>query len=107
MESVENAESEELVELIVSLLVKEQMSEEDVIDRLVSDGLDRSVAEEWVWTLSIQIGEHRKKQGRNQMLEGAAWAIGGTVATLAEIGYIFWGAILYGVIKFIQGAVKA
>lgn len=107
MESNESPEKEALIEQIVTLLVKEQMTEEDVIDQLVADGLDRTEAETWVGALSLQIAEHRKKQGRNQMLEGAAWAIGGTVATLAEIGYIFWGAILYGVIKFIQGAVKA
>lgn len=107
MESNENPEAEALIEQIVTLLVKEQMTEEDVIDQLVADGLDRTEAETWVRALSLQIAEHRKKQGRNQMLEGAAWAIGGTAATLAEIGYIFWGAILYGVIKFIQGAVKA
>jgi hypothetical protein len=43
------------------------------------------------------------RTANKNMLYGALWCIGGTVATLAEIGYIFWGAILFGAIQFFQG----
>jgi hypothetical protein len=45
------------------------------------------------------------------MLIGALWAIGGSIATFASYGsasgggkyFIFWGAILFGVIDFPVG----
>jgi len=36
------------------------------------------------------------------MIFGALWCIGGTVATITDIGYIFWGAILFGAIQFFE-----
>ncbi len=37
------------------------------------------------------------------MLYDALWCIGGIIATVADIGYIFWEAILFGGIQFIKG----
>jgi hypothetical protein len=49
--------------------------------------------------------------GLRKMFIGALWAIGGTIATLASYDsakgggryFIFWGAILFGVIDFLRG----
>lgn len=43
----------------------------------------------------------------NDILWGAIWCGGGIAATLADIGYIFWGAIIYGGIKLISGIVSS
>jgi hypothetical protein len=40
------------------------------------------------------------------MLFGALWCIGGTVLTLANTGYIFWGAIVFGGVQFIRGLIN-
>ena len=45
----------------------------------------------------------KKKQAENDMLYGALWCIGGIIATAAHIGFIFWGAILFGGIQFLGG----
>lgn len=45
----------------------------------------------------------KKKQAENDMLYGALWCIGGIIATAAHIGFIFWGAILFGGIQFFRG----
>jgi len=45
----------------------------------------------------------KKKQAKNDMLYGALWCIGGIVATAAHIGFIFWGAVLFGSIQFFRG----
>ena len=37
------------------------------------------------------------------MIWGALWCVGGIVATVADIGYIFYGAIIFGAIQFFKG----
>jgi hypothetical protein len=37
------------------------------------------------------------------MIFGALWCIGGTVLTISNTGYIFWGAIVFGGIQFFKG----
>lgn len=49
----------------------------------------------------------KKKQAENDMLYGALWCIGGIIATAAHIGFIFWGAILFGGIQFFRGLVNS
>lgn len=44
-----------------------------------------------------------KKSANNDMLYGALWCIGGVIGTMAEIGYIFWGAIVFGGYQFLKG----
>jgi len=40
---------------------------------------------------------------RNDMLWGAVWCMGGIIATAADFGYIFWGAIVFGGFQLIRG----
>lgn len=47
----------------------------------------------------------REKAGKD-MLYGALWFFGGLVATMADIGAIFWGAMVFGGIQFIGGLIK-
>lgn len=47
------------------------------------------------------------KDGTKDMIFGALWCIGGTVLTLSNIGYIFYGAIIFGAIQFIKGLVNS
>ncbi|KAB1157952.1 hypothetical protein [Flavobacterium luteum] len=49
----------------------------------------------------------QKKQAENDMLYGALWCIGGIIATAAHIGFIFWGAILFGGIQFFRGLINS
>lgn len=49
----------------------------------------------------------KKEQASNDMLYGALWCTGGVIATAADIGYIFWGAIVYGGIRFFKGLAKS
>ena len=41
------------------------------------------------------------------MKYGALWCVGGIVGTAALIGFIFWGAILFGGIQFFKGVANA
>lgn len=44
-----------------------------------------------------------KSRAKKDMLYGALWCVGGLVATAANIGFIFWGAIIFGGFQFIKG----
>lgn len=37
------------------------------------------------------------------MLYGALWCVGGLALTLANVGFIFWGAIIFGGVQFFKG----
>jgi hypothetical protein len=45
----------------------------------------------------------RKHKAEKDMLYGLLWFLGGLVLTIAEIGYLFWGAMLFGAIQFFKG----
>ncbi len=47
--------------------------------------------------------EEENDTDQKDMLFGALWCIGGLAATMADIGYIFWGAIIFGAGQFIKG----
>mgnify|MGYP001551922464 FL=1 len=42
-------------------------------------------------------------RAKKDILYGALWCVGGLVATAAEIGYIFWGAIVFGGVQCVKG----
>lgn len=48
-----------------------------------------------------------KERAQKDILYGALWCIGGTVATLADVGYIFWGAIVFGGIQCVKGIINS
>jgi len=51
--------------------------------------------------------EERKKQANKDMLYGALWCVGGLVATMADVGFIFWGAIVFGAVQFFKGLINS
>lgn len=53
--------------------------------------------------LEYQRDREKKAQARKDMIYGALWCIGGTIFTVADTGFIFWGAILFGGIQFFKG----
>jgi hypothetical protein len=48
-----------------------------------------------------------REQANKDMLYGALWCVGGIVATVANLGYVFWGAIVFGGIQFFKGLINA
>jgi hypothetical protein len=71
-----------------------------------------SVCPTYIWDVNTQpetafvVDENPDAQhedARKDMLYGALWCVGGTIATMADIGYIFWGAIIFGAVQFFKG----
>ena len=51
----------------------------------------------------------QKQQNENansDILWGAIWCIGGLIGTFANIGYVFWGAIIFGGIQLFRGLIN-
>lgn len=50
--------------------------------------------------------EIRNDKAEKDMLYGGLWFVGGLLGTTADIGFIFWGAILFGGFQFVRGLSK-
>ncbi len=51
--------------------------------------------------------EITSQNGAKDMIWGALWFTGGLVATIADFGYIFYGAIIYGAVKMFSAILKS
>ena len=90
-----------------NLLVNQKMSVDETKKTLIEKGINSETASVIVEDLEKQIQSAKKERAQKDMLYGALWCVGGTIATLADIGFIFWGAILFGGIQFIKGVINA
>lgn len=88
-------------------LAHEKRSRHEVIRLLTDRGLDQAVATRVVDQMQEQISKAKKSRANKDMLYGALWCLGGTILTLSHIGFIFWGAILFGAIQFFRGVANA
>jgi hypothetical protein len=88
-------------------LMQDNLIPEAVIDNLVAQGHDRNQAEQIVFDVHDKIRSAKKSKAQKDMLFGALWCVGGIIATAAHIGFIFWGAILFGGIQFFRGVANA
>lgn len=105
-----NPESQEVVNQLynyaANLLVHQNKSAYETKALLIEKGLSTENAEFIVDTIEGQIEEAKNDNAKKDMLYGALWCIGGTALTLANVGFIFWGAILFGGIQFFRGLIN-
>ena len=95
--------------IAVDAAVNESINRKIIID---SNDLEVKYTMSSIISVQDEINEQeyisaKKKQAENDMLYGALWCIGGIIATAAHIGFIFWGAILFGGIQFFRGLSNA
>ena len=86
-----------------NLMVNQKKSAEETKSALVAGGLDMESATIVVDNLEVKIHSARKDRAKKDMLYGALWCVGGIVGTAAQVGFIFWGAIIFGGIQFFKG----
>lgn len=92
-----------IYEYAANLMLNEDKNTYEVKMALIEQGLNEESASIVVTNLEQQIEDAKKDNAKKDMLYGALWCIGGLVATAADIGYIFWGAIVFGGIQFFKG----
>ena len=116
----EQIDTQKFHKFAVYQLQNQQKSAEEVQQMLIDRKLDPELAASIVAHAlkeprtsviesSTTASTYRIKEdnGVTDMIFGALWCIGGIVATLASIGYIFYGAIIFGAFQFIRGVVKS
>ncbi|MEN2415250.1 hypothetical protein [Flavobacterium mesophilum] len=89
-----------------NLLVNENKSAHETKIKLTEQGISPEIATLMVENLEIEIKEAKYEKARKDMVYGALWFCGGTILTFANIGFIFWGAILFGGIQFFRGLIN-
>ncbi len=105
---LENQQADDQIyDYAANLLVKENKSPSEVKKALIEEGIDEESASMIVDSLETQINKIRKEQANKDMLFGALWCVGGIVMTVADVGYIFWGAIVFGGYQFLKGAMNS
>lgn len=106
MENTERAQQEQVNQIYSfarNLLINEKKNVEEVKDILMEQGVDQEDASIVVENL-MQEQSQKRKNANNNMLYGSLWCTGGIIATVADIGAVFWGAIVFGGIQFMKGA---
>ncbi len=86
-----------------NLLVNGKKSPAEVKQLLAAKGLDNESAHVVVANLETQLRDAKKAGAKKDMLYGGLWCAGGLALTLAHVGFIFWGAIIFGGIQFFKG----
>ena len=95
--------SDYLYQYAANLLANGNKSGAEVERLLVLKGLGAEEASAVVRELEDPIREAKKAQAKKDMLHGGLWCAGGLALTMAHVGFVFWGAILFGGIQFIKG----
>lgn len=104
---VEEADFNELTRKMLA----EGKTDEEILKELEFHKASKDEAKEILYTIYRESGTQAKKKGTKNIIWGLVWTVGGAIATLISIsggsgGYIFWGAIVFGFIQFVQGIIQ-
>lgn len=99
--------SDQVYQRAANMLLHQNKNSVEVKNALMADGISAQDAAHVVNTLEEQIRDAKKTRANKDMIYGALWCVGGIVATAADIGFIFWGAIVFGAIQFFKGLINA
>ncbi|MDR6967090.1 hypothetical protein J2X31_001097 [Flavobacterium arsenatis] len=99
--------SNQLYNYAADLFVNQDKNSYDVRMALIQQGASEADANHIIEKVEEEIDNARRSAANKDMLYGGLWVAGGLILTVAEIGFIFWGAILFGGIQFAKGAMNA
>lgn len=113
MEEITQEQKEQLTVMyfhVHELLLHQKKNVQEATLSLVGKGLDQETAEAFVLNVQSSIAQNKntsKQRNRNSAYKsiffGLFWMILGIVLTLSNLGAIFYGAILVGLVQFIYG----
>lgn len=102
-ENIETNIAQEYYEYAIVLFENQKKSFSEIKKALKDKGLDDASADIVVKKLANIVGTKKRSRAYRKIFIGGAFFIGGVILTLAEFGYIFWGAIVFGGSQFIHG----
>jgi hypothetical protein len=97
---------DQIYQYAANLIINEKKSYQETKKALLEYGIDEESASIVISNLEKQINKAKQERANKDMLYGALWCIGGIIATASGIGFVFWGAILFGGIQFFKGLFK-
>ena len=106
-ETINQEEVDKIYDYAANLLVKENKGSSEVKEALMEQGIDEESSAIIVENIENQISKAHKEKAKKDMLYGALWCVGGIALTAAHVGYVFWGAIIFGGYQFIKGAMNS
>jgi hypothetical protein len=94
--------------IAASMIIEQKKSQEEAVESLVSNGVDRKSAISIAALIAYQHNKLIKKyRAKKDMVYGALLIIAGTIALLVSFGYFFWGAIALGLFLILKGIIAA
>jgi hypothetical protein len=102
-EIVQPTYSPEIYNYAVNLIAHGGKNQYEAKMALLERGVDEQSAIYIIEEIEQHVNAARKKRANKDMLYGALWCVGGLALTMAHIGFIFWGAIIFGGIQFFRG----
>jgi hypothetical protein len=96
----------EAVNIAAKMLGPLGRDKEEVAQVLIAKGYDRTEAVIIADEADDLVYDAERREAKRDMIWGSIWCLGGLILTIADTGYIFWGAIIFGGYQFISGAVK-
>lgn len=89
--------------LAKELYFNQNYTSNEVKDALLKKNVEEVLADEIVSNLEKEFRAMRSEEANKKMVYGILFCAGGIIATAANVGYIFWGAIVFGAIQFFKG----
>ena len=102
-QSADQQVSDHLYQYAANHLASGEKSGAEVERLLMLKGLGADDARAMVRELEGPIRSAKNAQAKKDMLHGGLWCVGGVALTMAHVGFVFWGAILFGGIQFFKG----
>lgn len=87
------------------LLVVEKQTPKQAVRQLCKEGLDEESAKLLVAQVQRESSKTEARGGARDIVVGAMWCLGGTIATIYNDYFIFYGAVLFGAFQLIRGLV--
>ena len=99
-------EIRKLVEYAVSLLGNAGLTTGTVAQKIIDKGHSQDTAFKVIELALAEIKEANKGKAKRDVIVGGIFFVLGTVMTFANIGFIFWGAIVFGAVQCIRGIIN-
>lgn len=108
--NIEHMQQEDLSQQVYNfasyLLFEQKIAPTGVVRELTNQGLPMDVSQSVVNNIVAEFNRSKEdglSKSKKAMFYGFLWFLGGTILTATGIGFIFWGAIVYGAWNFFRG----
>lgn len=98
-------EVHKLIAFVIGLFLQEELSKNTVLKRLIDLGYPEELANQVIEIAAKEVNVTLHRKAIRNIIVGGIFLVLGTVFTLAHIGIIFYGAIIFGGVQCIQGLI--